>query len=273
MELKFALFALPGPGDAILAEGPSPEILISHPDDFASYPGRKISSSDPTLVERLREAKIDLVIVAGWEERIPESVYSWTRFGGWNIHPSLLPRYRGQNPYFHVLANGERETGITVHRMTNEFDAGPILLSRRVAIATHETIGSLWHKLCLEGAHALQQALEMIRDGARVSDQEPGNHPCAPRVKADDLFLRSTFTVERALNLIRAANPFYGAPYILDGEILKVYEARAAREGDEHLVMECADGKIAFTIVSAERFGIVSAERYREVTREFLKDR
>jgi methionyl-tRNA formyltransferase len=217
--IRYALIALPGPGDAAIrmteSEGCPPSLLVAASrDDFRTSTIPRTSARDLELARVFREAGIEAVFVVGWEERIEPMAYEGCRYGGWNIHPSLLPAYRGHNPYFHVIRNGAVETGVTVHGLTSELDAGPILLQKRVAVRSSETLGSLWARLGQLGAETLVEALGIIDRGGYVLHAQPaGAFPVAPKVQPSDLVIESSMSVDETLRLVRAANPFYGAVF------------------------------------------------------------
>ncbi|HBW48266.1 TPA: hypothetical protein DEF17_10135, partial [bacterium] len=167
--LRYFLMALPGSGDAFIAEAMRAEILplfIVRMDsnDFSEV-NIPLVSRDELTSALIKESEIDSVIVAGWEEKIPSWIYSSTRRGGWNIHPSLLPNYRGHNPYFYAIRDGLKETGITVHSLSEELDCGDILLQRRIAISKSDTIGSLWKRLNQLGAEAGIETIRLLSEG------------------------------------------------------------------------------------------------------------
>lgn len=261
--LKYALFALPGPGDAFLkaAAGRLPEAIVhAEPDDFSTHSVRRIPAQSSQLVETLKALGIELILVAGWERRIAPAQYEWLSKGAWNIHPSLLPKYRGHNPYFWAIANGETETGVTIHQLTPELDCGPILLQMRLALAQDETIGSLWKKLGELGAAAALEALDRIERGdISLRDQPEGKFLTAPMVTPDALVVDSSMTMEEAERRVRAANPFYGAAVRLGNNLVRVFETSRAPEGPE---IACRDGKLFATVIQAEARGLVSGKRY-----------
>lgn len=263
--LRYALFTLPGPGDAILAataeRGLSPTLLVhAEPGDFSSSAVRRLVYDAPHFMATLHENGIEAILVAGWDCKIPVADYAWLKYGAWNVHPSLLPRYRGFNPYFWVIANGEAETGITVHGLTDRFDAGPILLQRRVALRPDETLASLWQRLSAEGAAAVCEALPLIANGTPpLTAQDPGEWPRAPRVTPAMLLLDSRRTKEENARLVRAANPFYGAVW-RDGErLVKVFAVADAGEGP--LVL-CRDGHLVASVVQTEERGLMTGAQY-----------
>jgi len=87
----------------------------------------KTSPKEPTFIDSFRRLQPDLAVVCAFDHLLPEELLEIPPLGFINCHPSLLPDYRGGNPYFHVIANGEKETGITVHYMDKTFDTGDVI--------------------------------------------------------------------------------------------------------------------------------------------------
>ncbi len=97
--------------------------------------------NEERFVERIRELAPDLILVAGFPHLIPEHVYSSARVAAINAHPSLLPEYRGANPNYHVIANGEKETDVTLHLLDSGFDTDDILAQSKIPILPRDTMG------------------------------------------------------------------------------------------------------------------------------------
>jgi methionyl-tRNA formyltransferase len=95
--------------------------------------------NEKKFVKRIRELAPDLILVAEFSHLTPEQVYSSTRMAAIKAHPSQLPEYRCANPYYHVIANGEKETGVTLHLLDSEFDTGNILAQSTIPILPRET--------------------------------------------------------------------------------------------------------------------------------------
>jgi methionyl-tRNA formyltransferase len=162
---------------------------------------------DPSFVRRLETLSADLIVVAGWGRILARDVLDAARFGGVNIHPSLLPSYRGRNPIFWTLRQGEPQTGVTIHRMTEDVDQGPILLQRAFPILPRATSATLRRDLDELGAELLT---ELVRDvperglpAGRLAT-EPGS--AFPPLKADDGridWTRSALAIDR---LVRACD-------------------------------------------------------------------
>ncbi|OIO31451.1 MAG: hypothetical protein COS94_04600 [Candidatus Hydrogenedentes bacterium CG07_land_8_20_14_0_80_42_17] len=275
--LRYFLMALPGSGDAFIAEAMRAEILplfIVRMDsnDFSEV-NIPLVSRDELTSALIKESEIDSVIVAGWEEKIPSWIYSSTRRGGWNIHPSLLPNYRGHNPYFYAIRDGLKETGITVHSLSEELDCGDILLQRRIAISKSDTIGSLWKRLNQLGAEAGIETIRLLSEGEiKTFCQPKGKYPTAPKVKSSDFILSSEMSCEEANRLVRACNPFYGAYYEINGKKIKIFEVDtlACNQKRKNPILRFRDGELAATIIEDEEYGLMSGEKYISKLRDNL---
>src|SRR5262249_34005154 len=118
---------------------------------------RSVNSAE--YLDRLRRLGLDLIVSINASQKFKTPILSLPRLGCINVHGALLPRYRGRLPSFWVLANGEKETGTTVHFMNEELDDGPILLQERVAIAPDDTQDSLIRKTKAVGARLIVDAI------------------------------------------------------------------------------------------------------------------
>ena len=192
----------------------------------------------------------DTVVVAGYGLLIPESVLDerlWL-----NVHPSLLPRWRGAAPVERAIMAGDRETGVTIHKTTADLDAGPIAAQRRFPIGPEDDTA-----VVIERAAALAVDLlgEVFAEPTFVP--QPDGATYAEKLTAADRELDWTKTTEDLLNQIRALSPHIGARGLVDGRRLLVWKARPARE-DSLLV---ADG-LELLEVQREGGKRMSAEEY-----------
>ena len=96
------------------------------------------------MLNKVRELQPDVAIVCSFNFLLPKELYEIPKFGTINCHPSLLPDYRGANPYFHVINNNEKQTGITFHYVDETFDTGDIITQIPVDIYENDTMGSLF---------------------------------------------------------------------------------------------------------------------------------
>src|SRR5439155_10639786 len=107
----------------------------------------------------------DLLVIAGYGKILPNEVLGAARIMPMNVHTSLLPKFRGASPVEGAILAGETETGVTIMRVTERMDAGPILLQRRIPLAQNETQGSVKAKLAELGGAALLEALALLKRG------------------------------------------------------------------------------------------------------------
>jgi methionyl-tRNA formyltransferase len=119
----------------------------------------------PEHLARLRELKPDLVVVVAFGRIVPPEVLALAPMGGLNLHPSVLPRYRGASPIPRAIAAGDTETGVTILHLSQELDAGDIILQRAVPIRPDDTTATLEPRLARCGAALLVEALGLLEAG------------------------------------------------------------------------------------------------------------
>ncbi|MEO8505017.1 MAG: formyltransferase family protein [Acidobacteriota bacterium] len=122
-----------------------------------------------------RDLAPDLVLSVMYRDLLPEGVLTAGRLGALNVHPSLLPAYRGRAPINWVLVNGERETGVTLHHMVARADAGDIVGQRRIEIAPRETALSLYYKTEAESTSLLAEMLPLVAAGTAPRISQDGS--------------------------------------------------------------------------------------------------
>jgi methionyl-tRNA formyltransferase len=212
------------------------EVVITRPDRPAGR-GRKkkpppaketakrlgLSVTQPErLAELSGEAKI--VIVADYGVLIPEKLLGerlWL-----NVHPSLLPRWRGPAPIERAIMAGDRETGVTIHRTTAALDAGPIAAQRRFPIGPDDDAGVVFER----ATHVAVELLdEVFAEPTFVTQPEVGV-TYADKITVADRELDWEAPAEENLNRIRALSPHIGARGLVEGRRLLIWRARPARE-------------------------------------------
>jgi methionyl-tRNA formyltransferase len=183
----------------------------------------------PEFLARLRSCAPDLVVAVAFGRIIPPDVLAIPPHGGVNLHPSLLPRYRGAAPIQRAIAAGDAETGVTVLHITDELDAGDIILQRAVPIAPDDTGETLEARLAQEGAALLAEAVSLIEsDRAPRRPQDPALVTFAPKVTREEALIRWRDPASRIVNLVRAFVPWPVAYTVRDGEPLRIWRASAA---------------------------------------------
>ncbi len=116
--------------------------------------------------ERFRALQADVAVVVAYGLILPKPILDATRLGLFNVHASLLPRWRGAAPINRAIMAGDRETGVSIMRIVEGLDAGPVCLEGRVAIGRDETAGELHDRLAREGARLMVSALTKLEAGS-----------------------------------------------------------------------------------------------------------
>ncbi len=183
---------------------------------------------DPAVVASLQALHPDVIITVAYGKIIPPQILTLPPLGCVNVHPSLLPKYRGASPIQTALANGERETGVTIMYQSEALDAGDIILQRRVPIAPDDTAQSLEAKLAAVGAQALVEALHLIAAGkAPRHPQDEAQTTYAGKLTKDHGRIDWTQPAARLVNFIRAMDPWPSAYTWHQGRRLKICKGRA----------------------------------------------
>jgi len=202
---------------------------------------------DPAFLARLREIGADMFVVIAFR-MLPEEVWAMPPRGTFNLHASLLPRYRGAAPINRAVMNGDDRTGVTTFLLRHEIDTGDILRQEAITIAPDENVGSVHDRLMHLGARVTVETLADIENGtATPRRQDDGEATPAPKIFKDDCRLSPHMPAERARNLIRGLSPYPGAwtDELIDGMTIKVFEARHASDRRPgHLYMDFADGAL-----------------------------
>ena len=221
------------------------------------------SPRDPGLAEELRSFAPDVLAVVAYSI-LPDRLLRVPRLGSVNVHPSLLPAYRGAAPIVWALFDGCTETGVTTFLLSRRVDAGDILLQERVAIGDDETAGDLEARLAEDGARLLVRSLDGLEeDRLQPRPQTIQGVSRAPRLSREDGRIDWGWPVRRVRNRVRGANPVPGAFTEWARGVLKVHRAepsglsvdgappgRVLRSSPgEGVVVACADGALRLTEV------------------------
>ncbi|HEV2282241.1 MAG TPA: methionyl-tRNA formyltransferase [bacterium] len=185
------------------------------------------SLRDPVFLARLRALAPDVGVLVAYGRLVPPEVLAIPPHGIVNVHPSLLPRYRGAAPVARAVAAGDAETGVTILHLSEELDAGDIILQKTVPIGPEDTTGTLTARLAEEGAVLLAEALRLIETGrAPRLPQDHARATWAPRLAREEGQIDWRRPAAAIVNLVRACDPWPGAFTHLGGHELKIWRAR-----------------------------------------------
>lgn len=225
-----------------------------------------LNFKDPEERARLAALQPDLMIVVAYGLILPQKVLDIPRFGCWNLHASLLPRWRGAAPIQRAIEAGDAETGVDLMQMERGLDTGPVLLERRTTIQADDTGGSLHDRLAGIGAELLVEGLERLRAGEVLPQQLQPEHGVTYAHKLDKAEARLDFTQPARVleRRVRAFNPWPICDCELGGERLRVHAAQALEQqstaapgsvvaaGAAGIDIACANGLLRLTRVQRE---------------------
>ena len=183
-------------------------------------------NSDEVLMALLREEVPQAIVVIDFGQMIRPPYLSTPPWGCLNVHPSLLPRYRGAAPLQRAIMAGDSETGVTVFRLVPKMDAGPILAQERERIAEKETYGTLMEKLANRGSQLLRDVLELLESSSvSTVEQDHGCATFAPVISKKETEIQWEREAEEIDRLVRALNPVPGAFSFAGKKRIKIWKA------------------------------------------------
>jgi methionyl-tRNA formyltransferase len=222
---------------------------------------------DAVVEAALLRERPDLIVSWFWTRRLSERLLARAPLGAIGAHPSLLPRHRGPNPYFHAIDAGDVETGVTIHRLTAEYDDGEMLARRTLEIGERDA----WQLARALDRPSLALLREVVAAFARGEPpagrpQEESARTWAPEPDADELHVDWSWSTERVLRRMRALAPVPGLGVDIEGLALVALKVRVARGypaalepgeaavlGDPpELVIRTGDGAVALEKASLE---------------------
>jgi methionyl-tRNA formyltransferase len=184
---------------------------------------------DQAFVERARALRPELVVSWFWTNRIPMDLVRMAPFGGFGVHPSLLPRHRGPDPTAWAILAGDAETGVTAHRLAEHYDTGAILDAERLAIDPAWSAWELARALDRPSLTVLRRVARAFADGRppRETEQDPAQATEAPMLGEADQELSFATPTAELLRRVRSLAPAPGAYFQLGADSLTVLRALA----------------------------------------------
>jgi len=205
---------------------PPPVKLVAEGLDLTVLQPEKVRT--PDFLETFHRLAPDLVIVAAFGQILPREIIRGQRRGCINIHPSLLPKYRGAAPINWALIRGEEKTGVTIMQMDEGVDSGDILIQDETPIGAEETFGDLHDRLAKMGSELLLITLAMMETGTLLPRRQDHRlATLAPRLGREDGLIRWKNDARSLVSLIRGLSPSPCAYTFLEGKQLKIYTAGA----------------------------------------------
>jgi len=235
--------------DYLLKKGIKPVLLVTGPDRPKGR-GKRLSSpeikkiaednnipviqpedpGDEDTISILRSYEPDFILVSDYGKILRKELLELPKHGPWNVHPSLLPKYRGAAPIERTLMSGEEETGVTLMEMDEGIDTGPIILQEKMKIRVNETKGEIIPRLASLGTELVLKALNLWKEGKLVKRAQVGESSYAKKIKKEELWIDWNSTSKEIVCKIHALSPTPGARTYFNGELIKLLRARLVKE-------------------------------------------
>ena len=211
------------------------------------------SLKDPAFADELRALDPQILCVIAFRI-LPREVYQMARLAAFNIHASLLPKFRGAAPINHAIMQGEKESGVTAFLLNDVVDTGSILLQRRCPIEQNMTAGELYAALMPLGAEAAVATVEaLLEQRAQPLQQDDTQASPAPKVWREQSGIDWQQSAERVRNFVHALSPSPCAWTTMASERLKIYRVSLSSEKleaghwkmlDQRWLVGCSEGSV-----------------------------
>ncbi len=216
------------------------------------------SPRERDFIESLKKLKPEFIVLISYGKMLPCSVLEIPSAAAINVHPSLLPKYRGAAPMEWALINGEKETGITVMAMHCKMDAGGIIMQKKIAVDGKDDIFTLKNRLSSIAPEMLIESIGLIKKGAAPAPQE-GIPTYARKLTKEDGLIRWNKTSAEIYNLIRGTKEWPGAYTYINAKYLKIFTAEPLSSSPSHPNLLPQGEKQQGEIVNADKNFIYAA--------------
>ena len=217
-------------------------------------------------IEDIKALNIDLAITAAFGQILSDEFLSIPKYGVFNVHASLLPKYRGASPIQASIINGDTKTGITIMKTVKELDAGDIISQREIAIENTDTAGSLFDKLADIGGDLLVETVKSLEDGTiTYTKQEGWDGTYCKMFKKEDGHLSFDKTFKQIDCFVRGMSPWPSATVYFANSMCKIYQVSKVSDeikgqigeivfadGKKGIQVQCKDGVISLDIIQRE---------------------
>lgn len=241
----------------------SPEVIEYAKSQRISFFQTENINKEVNFLDELENEKIDFFIVLAFAQFLGKRLLELPQLGCFNIHTSLLPKYRGAAPIQYALLNGDKQTGVSIQKMVKKMDAGDLVHSHSVTVSDTETGGQLYTRLKFQAALALNDFIEKItQNTVTYTTQNESLVSFAPTLKREDGFLDfKNQSSTQIFNKVRALSPWPGTYCMLDKKRLKILSvlhvedsvaAGEVKVNFGEIVIGCIDGSLRLSSIQLE---------------------
>ncbi len=236
------------------------DIPVFCPDNF----------NDISVLENFKKLKPDLVVVMAYGFLLPKKILNIPKYGFINIHVSLLPRWRGASPIEYAILNGDKTTGVSIFKIQEQLDTGPIIASKEIEIEAHESRLKLTEKLNLEGVNLLLNTLPKIfKNNVQMINQDDSRATYSQKINSNFRKINFNRNVLEVYNHIRAFSPEPAAWFLYNNERIKIIKSsmescvsQSSHVLNKYFHIGCKNGKIIPKIVQREGKKPMSIEEF-----------
>ncbi|MCQ2512866.1 MAG: methionyl-tRNA formyltransferase [Lachnospiraceae bacterium] len=221
---------------------------------------------EDNVLDELEQLQSDLFVVVSYAQKLPKRLLEMGKYGCINVHPSLLPKYRGAGPLIGPILNGDEVTGVTIMEMAERLDAGDILAQEKFPLDPKETVSSLEEKAAAKGAEMLLKVIVGLEAGTIVPHpQNEAEHTYMKQISKEDGRIDFSKSAEEIERMIRALNPWPTAYTSLEGKTFKLWDADVVSDSAEQekpgtviasgktlLIIKCGDDSLSLKEVQME---------------------
>lgn len=227
--------------------------------------------SDKNFIKSLKHYNADVFVIVAFRI-LPEQVYTLPSKGSFNLHGSLLPKYRGAAPIQWAIINGEKETGVTTFFLEKKVDTGNIILQEKLHINPEDDFGTLHDKMSALGALVVLRTVNMIEE-SKVELQQQNNQLAtpAPKITKETALINWSMSANEIHNLIRGLSPYPGAFFHHNQKQIKVYKSSITQNNlspgeiyqtKSEIIVGCGNGSIKLLEVQPEGRKRMSADEF-----------
>lgn len=241
----------------------SPEVIEYAKNKKIPFFQTENINKEPEFLAELKSKDLDFIVVLAFAQFLGQEMLTMAKLGCFNIHTSILPKYRGAAPIQYALLHGDTETGVSIQKMVKKMDAGDLVHFHTVAISPTENGGQLYTRLKFQAALSMNDLiLKITKNNLVYTPQDETKVSFAPTLKKEDGLLNfKEKKVHEILNQIRALDPWPGTYCYLNSKRLKILSAEpyhakvapgVAKNDLGSLVIGCLDGSLHLSHIQLE---------------------
>lgn len=209
-------------------------VRVAEEQNLPVIKNKKLNDAEPA--KKIKEAIPEIIFCIGSTQLVPKEILLIPKLGCLNIHPALLPKYRGRYSTAHAIFNGEEHTGVTVHWMDKSIDSGPIIMQEQIKISEDDTAKTLYDKFTLVGEKLFVKFLEMMSSGKEIKTvpQDESQATYYPKELPNKGEINWDWDGKKIRNFIRAMTfePFPPASFMIGKKKMVIIDEKYFRGFD-----------------------------------------